>query len=232
MRGAGLLLGLLGAILLLAGWWFFFISPRNAQIDDFGQQLATAQTEESALLVQIRTLEEIRESEAAYLGAIVQLEQLIPQQPMLDQFIEQIFALTNSSGVELQTLSPSLPAQIEATALRQIATSIQIEGDFFEVIGFLFALNDMERLVRIDSISVASGSDEEGRTLLSVSLELRLFTLADLVAVQTEFPSPGGPEDPNAPLDDFPEAGDDPPTTTESPSPAAPAGDEAAIVEL
>ena len=39
----------------------------------------------------------------------------------------------------------------------------------------------MERLVRIDTLSLSSTLDEDGTVLLSASLDTRLFTFADQV---------------------------------------------------
>jgi hypothetical protein len=94
--------------------------------------------------------------------------------------------------VELQTLSPSLPAVAgDETDLREIAISAQIEGEFFEVLGFLFGLNEMDRLVRVDGISASSSVDESGVTVLAVGVQMTLFTLADLLPPLDDIVIPG-----------------------------------------
>jgi len=191
MRRVGFLV-VAGALLLTVAWWMFLVSPRNGRIDDLRGDLTVAQDAEQRLRVQIRQLEEIRDREVEYLAALGQLEGLIPERPLLDEFIEQIFALTNETGIDLQSLAPSLPAVTEdGTELREVAISAQIEGEFFEILGFLFGLNEMERLVRVDAISVSSSEDETGTTILSVSIEMRLFTLADLLPPLEDLVIPG-----------------------------------------
>jgi Tfp pilus assembly protein PilO len=207
MRRVGLL-AVLAILFITAAWWMFLISPRNGQIADHQDDLVVAQDTENRLRVQIRQLQEIRDREVEYRAALGQLEALIPERPLLDEFIEEIFALTNETGVDLQTLAPSLPsATEEGSELREIVISAQIEGEFFEVLGFLFGLNEMERLVRVDGIAVSSSETETGDTILAVGIEMRLFTLADLLP----------------PLDDIAIPGDDGTTTT-----TAPAGDSEA----
>lgn len=213
MRRIGLLV-VLGVLLVTAAWWMFLVSPRNASIAELGDELVVAQDTEQRLRVQIRQLEEINDREVEYLAALAQLESLIPERPLLDEFIEAIFALTNETGVELLTLSPLLPATTEVDSdLREIAISAQIEGQFFEVLGFLFGLNEMERLVRVDSISVSSSIDESGVTVLAVGIEMRLFTLADLLPPLDDIVIPG-------------DGGDG--TTTTTGAAALEAGEEAA----
>lgn len=175
------LLALLLAVLLAAGWWFLLIAPRNARIAEEQDNLRAAQQQEVTLRTQITQLQEIRESEVEYLAGIGKLEALIPEQPLLDEFIDELFALTEATGVELSELSPAVPLVVVGSELRQIEVEAAVHGEFFEVLGFLFGLNDMERLVRVDAISMLSTQDDQGATVLSVGLTMRLFTLSDLL---------------------------------------------------
>jgi Tfp pilus assembly protein PilO len=177
------ILGVLVALLLAVVWWFFLISPRNTKISQAGDDLRAAQDQQMALAAQVDQLHAIRDSEVEYLAGIGQLETLIPERPLLDEFIEDVYALCGTTGVELLNLAPAMPVAVPESSLRQITVSVAIDGDFFEVLGFLFGVMDMDRLVRVDTIAVASGQDESGATSLSATLGLRLFTLADLVPV-------------------------------------------------
>ncbi len=196
MRRTGLLATL--AVLLVTGvWWMLLISPKNGDIADLEQELVGAIDTEQRLRVQINELETIRQAEVEYLAALGRLDALIPERPLLEEFIEQIYELTTETGVELQTLAPSVPASSEDSDLREIAVSVQIEGEFFELLGFLFGLNDMERLVRVDAIAVSSATEEGAGTILSASIEIKLFTLADLLPILDELESltPDDPPD-------------------------------------
>ncbi len=187
------ILAVLLAVLLAVGWWFLLISPRNARIAEEQDNLQTAQQEEVTLRGRIAQLQEIRESEVEYLAGIGKLETLIPEQPLLDEFIDEIFALTQDTGVELTEMAPAIPAPVIDSELREIEVGAVIHGEFFEVLGFLFGLNDMERLVRVDSINLTSSQDEQGNTVLSASLTMRLFTLSDLLP--TDIPDTSGGEE-------------------------------------
>lgn len=193
----------LGVLLITAVWWMFLISPRNASIGDLETETNVALDAEQRLRVQVRQLQEIRDREVEYIAAVGKLDALIPDRPLLEEFIEQIYALAGETGIDLQTLSPALPAAAtDGSELREIAVSAQVEGEFFEVLGFLFGLNDMQRLVRVDGIALSSSETDTGGTILSASIEMRLFTLADLLPVEdltppdttTDTTVPGGPE--------------------------------------
>ncbi len=180
MRRWALLVVLL-AVLLAVGWWFVLISPRNARIVEEQDNLQMAQQEEVTLRGRIAQLQEIREFEVEYLAGIGKMEALIPEEPLLDEFIDEFFALTEATGVELSQMAPAVPVVVTGSELRQIEVEAVVRGEFFEVLGFLFGLNDMERLVRVDAINLASSQDEQGATVLSAGLTMRLFTLSDLL---------------------------------------------------
>ncbi|HAX81105.1 MAG TPA: hypothetical protein DCY40_00860 [Actinobacteria bacterium] len=176
------LIVVLAILLVTVGWWFFLISPRNEKIGDLENQFTAALDSEQRLRVQIRQLQDIRDREVEYVSAVGRLDALIPERPHLDEFIEQVHALAGSTGVELQSLTPALPQVISLDSeLRQITISVQTEGEFFEILGFLFGLSDMERLVRVDAVTLASSSGEGQGTVLSAGIELRLFTMTDLL---------------------------------------------------
>ncbi len=174
----------LAVLLATVAWWFFLIGPRNTSIADLEDERFVAVDTEQRLRVQIRQLQDIRDREVEYAAAVGRLDALIPERPRLEEFIEQVYTLAGETGIDLQSLSPSVPAPAtDGTDLRQISVSAQIEGEFFEILGFLFGLSDMERLVRVDGVALSSSTAEDGTTVLSASLELRLFTLADLLPI-------------------------------------------------
>lgn len=181
MRRLPWIVGLI-VVLLTVGWWVILVSPRNAEIDRLEQELATATDLEQRLRGQVRQLEEVRDREAQYLAALGQLEGLIPERPLLAEFVEEIHALSLQTGIRLDSMAPALPAiSPDDDDLRQIVITTRIDGEFFQVLGFLFGLHDMERLARVDAIAVTSEQDDLDRTVLTVGLQLRLFTLADIL---------------------------------------------------
>jgi Tfp pilus assembly protein PilO len=158
--------------------------------------LDIARETEQRLRVQLSQLSEIDANAVLYTEAITEMDALIPERPLLDEFIEQIDALAGSTGVDLVTLSPAVPAPDPDSDLRVISVSVEIHGGFFDALGFLFGLNDLERLVKVTSIAVTSSSTESGATELTLSLQLEAYTLADLVPLSEELPDP--PETPES----------------------------------
>ena len=157
MKRSSLLLIVLGVIAITAAWWFLLIGPRNDRITQAEDALNSAQLEEQTLRTRIAQLQEIKESEVSYIFAIGEMETSIPVNPDADAFIEDITFLAQQTGVELLSLSLSPPTEstleTELPAF-EISVAVSVQGEYFEILGLLYGLESMERLVRIDTINL------------------------------------------------------------------------------
>ncbi len=178
MKRSVLILGLIGAVLLGVVWWLFLASPQRDDVTEFRNQRETLEIEESTLRTERSQLLEIRDNELTYLAVGATLERLIPETPELATFIDDMNLLAEDAGVVLLAISPGLPTPDPTGTFQEVAVSLDVEGQFFEVLGFLFGVSDMERLVRVDSVSFNPGEDEFGTISISVAMEAVIFTTA------------------------------------------------------
>lgn len=226
MKRIQLLLVVVVLILVTVAWWFLLIRPRNADIAAADQRVASLVSERQSLRSQIDGLNRIKDSEVTFIFAIGEMEASVPQNPDLDDYLEDVTFLAARSGIEVSTLSAAVPAPVVGTpGLFQIDISLSAQGGFFEALGFLFGLEDLDRLMRVDTISftqlssgpseVDPGENEEGITprveagLVQIELSGRLFTRS---SVSVETPPP--PTTTTLPPDTSSPTTTVPPTTT------------------
>lgn len=172
----------IAVILVTALWWLFLVSPQRAEIDDLRTQREQAELQEQTLIGEKARLLEIQDNELTFMTATAALERLIPPSPELATFIDDVTVLALDSEVELLSLAPGLPT---ADAFAEFATMdvfITVEGQFFEVLGFLYGLADMERLVRVDSVTLSPAVLDDGTVLITAGLGTTIFTTAIPVA--------------------------------------------------
>ncbi len=141
-----------------AAWWFFLISPRNARIVELGDDRDAAVAEADRLRAAIAQLQSVQENDVAYLAAIGKLEAGIPERAELAVFIEEVTALAEDVGVNLEAILPAEPVPVQGLDAYEIAVSLAMTGEYFELLGFLFGLDDMERIVVVDSVSITATS--------------------------------------------------------------------------
>ncbi len=173
-----IVLGVVAGGLVTLLWFLFIVQPRRSEVDDLGAQREAAVLEEERLLGEKAQLLEIQENELSYMTASAALESLIPPTPDLPTFIEDVTLLALDSSVELQALSPSLPTAEPFAEFATVDVLMEVEGQFFEVLGFLYGLADMPRLVRVDALTLAPSVGADRTVTISASIDATIFTTA------------------------------------------------------
>ena len=219
---AKLLASVLALLLITVIWWFVFFSPKRDAIDAAQAEKESAALREQTLRTRLAQLSEIKDNELSYLFAIGQMESSIPATPQADAFIEDITFLAETTGVELSAITLTPPVADPDTGGFEVPVSLSIDGEYFEVLGFLYGVEALDRLVRVDSIGLSPlptpavqveepSGDEEGTTevteprvranadLLAVDITMRIFTRSPAAGSSggnaTTVPPSGAPVD-------------------------------------
>jgi Tfp pilus assembly protein PilO len=178
----GLILGILLFFIITAAWWFLLMSGKSAEITDFEDQTATAQIEQRTLEARRNELQALAAKEGDYLLALGEIQNSIPAFPDGAALIEDLNNIALETGVDLLTLSPSPPVASTVEGLFEITTIVRFDAPYFKVLGVLFAIEDLERLVRVDQITVDAAIDEDGTNILTVNLTATAFSQTGLAA--------------------------------------------------
>ncbi len=190
MRRSTALLVVLGILAVTALWWLFLVQPRRTEITDLRDRRDAAELEVERLRGEKAQLMEIQENELSYMTAGAALERLIPPTPELAQFIDDVTLLALDSGVELLTLTPSLPTAEPFADFASVTVFMEVDGQFFEVLGFLYGLADMQRLVRVDGVTLSPSGGEETALRLNAGVDASIFTTA--IPVELDIPPEEG----------------------------------------
>ena len=181
MKRTGLILGVLGVLLITALWWFFVISPMNTRISDAEDQLQSAVDNEVLLRTQLMRLKKIQENELTYLSAIGALEAAIPPTPQMPALIDTLAQLAEDSGVQWDAGTYGNPVEVDGEDYFEIPVNLTVRGQFFEVLGYLYGIADLDRIVRIDAVSLTPEEDDDGFTVENVAISAVTFTTGNVV---------------------------------------------------
>jgi len=151
---AAMLLVVLVMLLVTVLWWLFVFSPKQDGIASAEIEYDNALLQESQLQTRIAELQSIRDNELSYLFAIGQMESSIPASPQADAFIEDITFLAESTGVTVSSITLNPPTTDITTGGFEISISLSLEGEYFEILGFLYGVEALDRLVRVDAIGL------------------------------------------------------------------------------
>lgn len=181
MKRTSLVFGILGFVLVTALWWLFVISPTNTRIADAQDGLESAQDNQVLLQTQLMRLKKIQENELTYRSAIGALEAAIPPTPQMPALIDVLAELAVDSGVQWESGTYGNPVEVEGEDYFAIPVNLSVNGQFFEVLGYLYGIADLERIVRIDAVSLTPQEDDDGFTIENVSISAVTFTTGDVV---------------------------------------------------
>ena len=186
---ARILLGSLLALLVGAGFWFFVITPIIESTDEVEVAIQAELDTKASLTMQRNRLLRVKEAELQYIDAVGALEASIPPSPAQSELINALEALATESAVVWNGATFGMPTVNPEGGYNQIQLTVALTGQYFELLGYLYGMQELDRLIRVDAATFAPNVDE-GRVELSVTIAATAFTTGDLAT-----PGPGLPSD-------------------------------------
>jgi len=105
---------------------------------------------------------------------LARFRQALPQRRMFPEFMEEIFSLAQSVGLEIETVSYN-PEPLEEFALLRYVLTFSVAGEYGQIKRLIHALEQSPRMIGIEQISLVG--DQPFQDL--VKLQLRLSTYFD-----------------------------------------------------
>lgn len=152
-------------LLVLAAATFILVLPQGGRVEAAQAELDAAEADLTTLqgeLAQLQTFAQSGELDRQLEVARAQ----IPATADLEGLIVDIEEAAARSGVTLSTIAPSNPVPNETGTLATLTLSISAAGEYFRLAEFLFSLENMDRLMRVTSITMSGG---EAGTSLQIS---------------------------------------------------------------
>jgi Tfp pilus assembly protein PilO len=167
-----LVVGLVGAaliVLLVVG----LILPKAGDIGERNKQLASAQSEETALTVQLEQLRALAQNEPKDRKRLEQLITAVPEVADLPGMIRLLNGAAADADVDFMSVAPGVPAAGGAR-VSTIPTQITVLGRYFAVDEFLRRLEGLPRVSKVTNITVNPGPG--GVPQLQMDLTAEFYT--------------------------------------------------------
>ena len=172
MLGAGAAL-----VVLVLAWYMLLWGPQGGRADDADARRDVAAGTNMQLEANVARLQA---GQAALPGLQADLETLrtaVPDTPNLAQFILDANDAATASGVDFLAIAPTPPAENPDPSLPpEIDLNISVNGGYFQVMDYLNRLNDLPRLVVVDTVALTPGETVTGTQSLAAGLTARMFT--------------------------------------------------------
>ena len=187
-------------LMLLVGAAFYFLlwAPIGEDIAIQEQELSTLEAQENALRQRLNELNRINERLPEYDRANANMLLSIPELPQIDGLTDELSVLADRANVVWEAVSFSTPGEQSNTGVREVALAMTVTGQYFEVLGYMYGLAELDRLIRVDGITISPAIDTEtGVNTLTLTINAMAFTTGAIVV-------PPAPEvaEPDIPVDE------------------------------
>jgi type IV pilus assembly protein PilO len=149
----------LGILILVAaiGWggFYYFMFKEQLQVnDDLKAQIDTKNRENEQLRQFQPKLEEIKRQMAILEQQIALEKKVVPDDKNADQFIRLLHDTAATSGIEIRRYTAMPTGNHEFYS--DVPFTIDIDGPYYSVLNFFQRVADLERIVNIDNLQMAS----------------------------------------------------------------------------
>ena len=154
-------------VVVFAAGWFLAVSPQRHHAADFRSQAASQDTANSALQLQVAQLEQQKKGLPEQQRQLAKYATRIPDNPELPVLIRQLSTAAKDAGVDLVSMSPSVPAAVAAApgstvpatsgALNQISLQLTVKGSYYNLESWFAAVEKLPRAMMVTQWSMTPG---------------------------------------------------------------------------
>jgi Tfp pilus assembly protein PilO len=176
---------LLVLLIMLAGW-LLLVSPKRSEADDVRAQAAAQEAKNAELTSQISQLQAQQKQLPQQEAKLATIREQIPQTPALPPLVRTLSSIADSANVVVTALTPATPAALptatgtaasaaapttspDGTQLRMIATTITVQGTYYNIERFFSSLETMKRVALVTGFSIVPGEVATGSSSSTVT---------------------------------------------------------------
>ena len=149
-----LILGLLGIVIVVIGFYFFLLSPLLQNLNDQAEARDNKRAQLEEVQQQVNELEEVRRNSPEIERQLLELSKRVPMQPQIPTFVVQIEEIADASGVTQLVVEPGdAAAPAGGGDYQTIPVTMQFNGTYDEMQDFLLRTRNLARLVTVTDVS-------------------------------------------------------------------------------
>jgi Tfp pilus assembly protein PilO len=156
------LITIAGVLVLLLGWWFFWMTPQSAKLTTVDTQISTLQSKYQGLQITLKTDESQSAKESLYAGYLKMFAQAVPEVPDAGGLTTDLAALADSISPNLSILSITDDTTVAGTPLGMVPLTLSIKGPRNDCFTFLDDLYNQSKFPRLITVSAFTPTASSG----------------------------------------------------------------------
>jgi Tfp pilus assembly protein PilO len=192
----------LALVVVVAGYWFFLLSPMKAEIAEKDKAIAAEEAKMQAAKLQLASLQDKQKEAAANQAALIELAKMMPAAKEVPSLLIQIQDLATEAGISFVTVNPGQVAPNGTYS--SMPLSLEFQGTFFDINDFLYRVEQLVagpgRLLAVQQVDLSVANQESSDTDSSPVLSAKITLMAfQFIPSAVPTPSPTAPATPGAP---------------------------------
>lgn len=177
------------ALLVGGGFYYFWMMDKFDERDTKTARLDDLQREINALEVTARRLAEFEREVALLEAKLETLKRILPPAKETPDLMRKVQSLAAQSNLTIRTFTPG--ATVNREFYQEWPINVAVDGSYHNLGMFFDRVRQLERLVNMGSLKVASLSSQTATNTIAASCVATTF-----VYVETPPGAPGGPPRP------------------------------------
>jgi type IV pilus assembly protein PilO len=149
-----LIIGLLGIVLLVVGYYFLLLSPLLSDLRERAQERDDKEAQLADLQQEVAQLEAIRRQAPEIERQLLELSKRIPTQPEIPTLVVQIEEIADLAGVTQLSIEPGdVEPPPGGGDFLVVPVTMSFEGTYEQMQDFLLRMRNLSRLVTVRSVT-------------------------------------------------------------------------------
>src|SRR5919107_375231 len=158
-----LILGILGIVIIVVGYYFLLLSPLLQRLDEQAQARDDKQAQLEQVQQQVNELEAVRRRSPEIERQLLELSKRVPTQPQIPTLVVQVQEIADASGVTQLTVEPGdAAAPAGGGDYRVVPVTMQFNGTYDQMQDFLLRTRNLARLVTTTDLSYCRADQSGG----------------------------------------------------------------------
>jgi Tfp pilus assembly protein PilO len=173
---ARMILTAVASVLVLVAFFFLFIKPRQNELGKVRDEVEQEEARTVSLRSELRRLQALQENAPELEAELARFRELVPRNHEVPNFIFLVQEAADEAGVDFVNIIPELPkAPPEGAPVAEVRATIGAGGGYFSVQDFLRRLYDLDRALRVDTVTMSGREEETGETTITLDMISRVF---------------------------------------------------------
>jgi type IV pilus assembly protein PilO len=149
-----LILGILGIVIVVIGFYFLLLSPLLQSLNEQAQAREDKQAQLEQVQQEVNELEEVRRNSPEIQSQLLELSKRVPTQPQIPTLVVQVEEIADASGVTQLSVDPEPPtAPAGGGDYQVVPVTMTFDGTYDQMQDFLLRTRNLTRLVTVTDLS-------------------------------------------------------------------------------